>query len=60
VVPEGEILEPQSSRHPLAVTLEKHGVSDHSVSKVISRLLLFRPVFKTVRGFDGDTFIAHL
>jgi hypothetical protein len=55
VVPEGEILEPQSSRHPLAVTLEKHGVSDHSVSKVISRLLLFRPVFKTVRGFDEDT-----
>jgi hypothetical protein len=46
---------PLDRSHPLHQALEKGGVSNDAIPTIISRLLLFRPVFKTVRDtFDGD------
>lgn len=51
----GEIVAAQPSRHPLQQALAKYGVDNRAIPKIMDRLLLFRPVFKTVRGaFDED------
>jgi hypothetical protein len=39
---------------PLYLELERVGVPGHAIPRIMSRLLLFRPVAMTVRGFDED------
>jgi hypothetical protein len=45
----------EGESHPLHDALEKYGVPNNAIPKIVSRLLLFRPLFKTMRGeFDED------
>jgi hypothetical protein len=47
--------DPQRPSHPLHDALEKYGVPSEAIPQIARRLLLFRPVSKTVHGaFDED------
>jgi len=57
----GKILgPPEATARLLYKALEKYGVRDHAIPQIIKRLLLFRPVFKTVRDTLDKDMAARL